>query len=82
MSDDDFYIIQNSNDTLPSEFCLYAFILGRQFQVNFTKIDGLINNPIQNSNVYLGKRNGAILDTSSLNVVNDLIRFENFLHSK
>jgi hypothetical protein len=75
LSDDDFYIIQNSNDILPSEFCLYAFILGRQFQVNFIKIDGLINNPIQNSNVYLGKRNGTVLDNSSSNVVNDLNLF-------
>ena len=65
----DFVITSNSNETLPNEFSLYASVLGQEIRINFTRIDGLINDPMLNSNIYVGNEKGVVLENTESTVV-------------
>ncbi len=48
------------NETLPSSFSIQVYVCKNNFVINFTKIDGLLNNPSINSNLYLGDQNSNV----------------------
>ena len=57
------------NKTLPSSFSIQVYVCEKNFEINFTKIDGLLNNPFLNNELYLGIQDGYVqLQNSSASV--------------
>ncbi len=57
------FIIQSLTDDpespLPTAFILCAICSKYSFKINFTKIQGIVNNPAVDSDVYLGNGDGV-----------------------
>jgi hypothetical protein len=58
MDINNFEIILLSNDELPSKFILKANYSHYNFKLRFQKIEGLLNNPAQNKDVFIKNQNG------------------------
>jgi hypothetical protein len=67
------------NETLPSSFSIQVYVCKKNLEINFTKIDGMFNNPSLNSRLYLGDQSSNVQlqnSTASVDFINKLSFFK------